>query len=150
MKLTKYSQLKHGMRVRCEIYGKQVDDAKISIDKSGPAFVCQNEEDGMHAEDKLGYKYSLPLAWKDRWATFIVGLESIDEDTSRTGYSVTTASTLPEKPKSEWQAKYYKDNMWFTKDTVFIYGEELTVEGLKEKANAYRNILLAHNKKFPK
>ena len=131
MQLTKYSQLKHGMRVRCKINGMQVDDAKLSIDKNGSVYVCQNEEEGTDAEDKLGYLFSYLFAYKnDTEFGEVEDLESID--------------------KSEWQAKYYKDDMWFNKDTVFIYGEELTVEGLKEKANAYRNILLAHNKKFPK
>lgn len=139
MKLTEYSQLKHGMRVRCKIYDEQIDDAKLSINKSGEVFICQDKRDGCPAEDRLGYKYSWTMTRKDNdfkyWVQSVENLESIDEEPSR---------------KSEWQAKYYKDDMWFTKDAVFIYGEELTVEGLKEKVNAYRNILLAHNKKFPK
>lgn len=64
MKLAKYSQLKHGMKVLCEIDGKEIKDAKISIDEDGRVYVCQNVKDGFDAEDKLGYKYSWILSYE--------------------------------------------------------------------------------------
>jgi hypothetical protein len=53
---------KHGDRVKCMIEGVEIDDARISIDKDGTPFICQNKEDGGDAEDKLGYKYSWVLS----------------------------------------------------------------------------------------
>lgn len=52
---------KHGDRVKCTIKGTEIDDARISIDKDGTPFICQNKEDGWDAADKLGYKYSWAL-----------------------------------------------------------------------------------------
>lgn len=51
-------KLKHGDRVTCEILGKKIDDARISVDTNGKHFICQNKEDGARAENILGYKYS--------------------------------------------------------------------------------------------
>ena len=51
-------KFKHGDRVKCTIDGTDIDDAKISIDKDGTIFICQNRKIGRDAEDKLGYKYS--------------------------------------------------------------------------------------------
>jgi len=52
---------KHNQKVTCEIYGKKITDAKISIDKDGTPYICQNEINGCSADDKLGYKYSWAL-----------------------------------------------------------------------------------------
>lgn len=52
---------KHGDRVKCTIKGTEIDDAKISIDKDGTPFICQDKKNGWEAEDKLGYKYSWAL-----------------------------------------------------------------------------------------
>lgn len=49
---------KHGQKVKCEIEGVKVNDARISIDRDGDIYICQNERNGAGAEDKLGYKYS--------------------------------------------------------------------------------------------
>ena len=54
-------KFKHGDRVKCTIDGTDIDDAKISIDKDGSPFICQNKKDGSDAEDKLGYKFSWRL-----------------------------------------------------------------------------------------
>lgn len=54
-------KFKHGDRVKCTIDGVGIKDAKISIDKDGTPFICQNKEDGWDAEDKLGYRYSWAL-----------------------------------------------------------------------------------------
>jgi hypothetical protein len=52
---------KHGQKVKCEIYGREITDARISINKSGIPYICQNKEDGIAADDKLGYEYSWML-----------------------------------------------------------------------------------------
>ncbi len=52
---------KHGDKVTCEINVIKITDARISIDKDGMTFICQNEREGLDAEDKLGYKYSWKL-----------------------------------------------------------------------------------------
>ena len=51
-------ELKHGMKVTCEIEGKEITDAKISKDADGSFFICQDKKRGTGAENKLGYKYS--------------------------------------------------------------------------------------------
>ena len=54
-------KFKHGEYVKCTINGTDIDDARISIDKDGRPFICQNKRDGRDAADKLGYKYSWEL-----------------------------------------------------------------------------------------
>ena len=49
---------KHNSRVTCKIFETKITDARISINKYGRPFICQNEKDGGIADDKLGYKYS--------------------------------------------------------------------------------------------
>lgn len=49
---------KHGQKVTCKIRGKEVKDAKISINKDGEIYICQNINCCANADDKLGYKYS--------------------------------------------------------------------------------------------
>ena len=48
----------HNQQVTCRIQSTDITDARISIDRDGKAFICQNSEDGCDAENKLGYKYS--------------------------------------------------------------------------------------------
>lgn len=52
---------KHGQKVQCNIKGTEINDAKISINKDGTPFICQNEGNGHDAEDKLGYMFSWML-----------------------------------------------------------------------------------------
>lgn len=82
MKLTKYSQLKHGMRVKCKVDGTRIDDGRISIDDDGKAYVCQNSIGGLGAKELFGYKYSWWLAEKykdpDQWSDYVTDLESIE------------------------------------------------------------------------
>ena len=52
---------KHGDRVKCTIKGVDIKDARISIDKDGTPFICQNKKAGWIADDMLGYKYSWAL-----------------------------------------------------------------------------------------
>lgn len=51
-------KFKHGDYVTCEIEGKQIDDARISINKERHYFVCQNKKDGATTRERFGYKYS--------------------------------------------------------------------------------------------
>lgn len=48
----------HYQKVLCTIAGTPITDARISIDSGGIPFICQNEINGINAENKLGYKYS--------------------------------------------------------------------------------------------
>lgn len=52
---------KHNDKVTCTIKGVDITDARISINKDGTPFICQNEWNGSKADDKLGYKYSWEL-----------------------------------------------------------------------------------------
>lgn len=52
---------KHGDRVKCTINGTDIGDARISIDKDGRPFICQNETPGDSAGDMFEYKYSWKL-----------------------------------------------------------------------------------------
>jgi len=86
MKLTKYSQLKHGMRVKCEINGTKIDDARLSIDDYGKVFICQNLKDGQSVDNRLGYRYSWKFSFKNEnianWISGITNLESIEDSGS--------------------------------------------------------------------
>ena len=53
-------KFKHGDRVKCTISGINIEDARISIDKDGTPYICQNTVPGIAVRNKLGYKYS----WK--------------------------------------------------------------------------------------
>lgn len=64
MKLTRYSQLKDGMKVKCKVGEVKITSAKISIDDRGRAFICHNNttKDGWDVKDKKGYTYSWLIA----------------------------------------------------------------------------------------
>jgi hypothetical protein len=61
----KYDQFKHGARCTCIIDGIKITDAKISIDEDGSVYICQNKKIGATPQDKLGYKYSWLILYKD-------------------------------------------------------------------------------------
>jgi len=63
--MTKFN---HNDKVTAIIDGTEILDARISIDKDGTPFICQNEKDGADAENKLGYMYSWEL--KKNFMTF--------------------------------------------------------------------------------
>jgi len=52
---------KHNDRITCKIDGIEITDARVSINKNGMSYICQNEKNGGITEDKLGYKYSWTL-----------------------------------------------------------------------------------------
>lgn len=84
MKLTKYSQLRHKKKVTCKIASKKITDAKLSMNKDGRYFICQDAIYGVPAEDMLGYKCSWFLALKGRdavsWNSSVTDLESVEEE----------------------------------------------------------------------
>ena len=65
MKTIPYNKFKHGQRVICDIAGTKIDDARISIDRDGRLYVCQNIKKGGVAYNKLSYKYSWYLLSKN-------------------------------------------------------------------------------------
>jgi hypothetical protein len=73
----------HKIPVTCTIYGTKITDAKLSKDKDGCWYICQNKIDGRSVEDKLGYKYS--------WFIFF-GNKGDDEEIH---YSVTILTFKP-------------------------------------------------------
>lgn len=81
--LTKYDELKDGLRVRCKIDRVEVPEAIISINNDGVAFVCQNVVGGNLAKDMKGYNYAWVLCDKGGgkriWrGSQVESLESID------------------------------------------------------------------------
>jgi hypothetical protein len=76
-------KFKHNQKVTCEINGTEITDARISIDKDGTPFICQNLEDGSEASDLLGYKYS----WK-------INIDFTDEDVTNLRPTEITWETL--------------------------------------------------------
>ena len=101
MKLTKYNQLSHGMRVKCQIDGKQIDDARLSINRNGGIYICQNVVDGANADDKLGYNYSYKMCYKDdnhgSWNFHVTNLVSLPELTWQEVYDKLKQSDKPIK-----------------------------------------------------
>ncbi len=55
------NKFKHNDKVTCEILGERIEDARISINDNGRPYICQDKQNGAHADDKLGYKYSWGL-----------------------------------------------------------------------------------------
>lgn len=59
MKKIPYSKFKHGQRVTYVKNNVKINDAKISINKNGMIYLCNNKNVGLiDADDKLGYNYS--------------------------------------------------------------------------------------------
>ena len=87
MKLTKYSQPKHGMKVTCKIRGKKIEDAKISIDSIGNVYICQNVCGLIRRSyvDQLGYSYSWHLTSGKVWSADVEDLETTEPPKKRRG-----------------------------------------------------------------
>lgn len=151
MKLTKYSQLKHGMKVTCEIYGVKITDAKISINIFGDAFICQDKKNDYFLrliKDKFGYKCWWILAFKDEdiddWEEHITNLQTagprtlrdmvvgdiiVDED----GDEAMVLEVLKNSfSKSLWDCRFNKVDDWFTFEQAEEYGWELKDEDPEE------------------
>jgi len=71
--------MKHNQKVTCEINGTKITDARISINKDGTPYICQNEQLGAHADYKLGYKYSWIL-YKDFTGENVTNLRPFEKD----------------------------------------------------------------------
>jgi len=71
--------MKHNQKVTCEISGTKITDARISIDKDGTPYICQNEQLGAHTNNKLGYKYSWML-YKDFTGENVTNLRPFEKD----------------------------------------------------------------------
>lgn len=72
-----YSKFKHGQRVTCEIEGKTIKDAKISIEVlNGSIYVCQNIKKGQRADDFLGYQHSWKIVYENE--DFYDGKEQVE------------------------------------------------------------------------
>ena len=71
--------MKHNQKVTCEIEGTKITDARISINEYGVPYICQNEKDGAHANNKLGYKYSWQLN-KYFTAYDVINLRPLEKD----------------------------------------------------------------------
>ena len=83
-KLTKYEELKHGLKVKCKIKGIQINDAKLSINKDGRVYICQNQIEGSPcAEEYLGYEYAWCTAFENEdskdWSKAVTALKSVEE-----------------------------------------------------------------------
>jgi len=77
--MKKENNMKHNQKVTCEIDGIKITDARISINKDGLPFICQNEKNGVNADDKLGYKYSWMLK-KDFTNINVKNLRPLEKD----------------------------------------------------------------------
>lgn len=81
MKLTKYEQLKDGMRVKCKIGGKQVDDAVITIDEDNVFYLCQDyfNQVVLYHVDHKGYNFVWNFAAGiEGWSNDVTDLESVE------------------------------------------------------------------------
>jgi len=86
-KLTKYEELKHGMRVTCKIKGEQQANAKLLLDDDYAFYICQNKKDGGYVDGNLGYKYSWYLCEENEsiidWDNNVTNLESVEEEPAK-------------------------------------------------------------------
>ena len=59
------TKFKHGDRVTCEIEGKFIEDARISIDMSGAMYLCQSEflTVDENADNMFGHSDSTAIYW---------------------------------------------------------------------------------------
>lgn len=63
-----WDKLKHKTKVICTIEGARITDARISVNKGGSKYICQNIYDGANADDKLGYSFSYSIAQSENFA----------------------------------------------------------------------------------
>lgn len=79
MKITKESQLRHGLRVKGKIEGVECR-GKIAVGDGDAYYFCQNKKNGINADDKLGYDYSWKFTWKNGEPTQgVTDLETTDD-----------------------------------------------------------------------
>ena len=140
----------HGRKVTCEIKGIKIEDAKIAVEEDY-VFVCQNEKDGLNADDKLGYDYSLPISredWKyeDRDYRLCTNITLVNDG----GYSEElfyrkfhirkpTLITIQKEIK-----KYTDDDTTYSKDSITFDDTEYSISEWKEYVERVRRV----NKRF--
>ena len=70
------------MYVTCEIGGKKIEDARLSIDEDGRVYICQNEMSGSKGDELFGYTYSWFFAYKggyyEDWSD-VKNIHSVEE-----------------------------------------------------------------------
>lgn len=93
----KYSQFRHGMKCTCEIDGTKITDAKISINRDGQVYICQNKENGATATNKLGYKYSWLILSKN---------EDFEEDMQDVTNLILKGVSKPKMEKMKYAVSY--------------------------------------------
>jgi hypothetical protein len=69
------NKFKHGMKVTCKINGKEIKDAKVSIDSDGDMYICQNVILGKGTRDHLGYTF----AWLYREDGVVTDLKPVKD-----------------------------------------------------------------------
>ena len=74
---------KHNDGVTCSIKGTKITNARISIDEDGTPYICQNEQNGGQAENKLGYKYSWALE-RDFTDSLVTNLKLAEDKSEKT------------------------------------------------------------------
>ncbi len=138
---------KHGQKITCEIERTKITDAKISINKDGTPYICQNQKDGYLAEDKLGYIYSFKLE-KDFTGLYVTNLlpAEITWDTLDEGDMVILEDgeheVLAKKGKMIWlsisqdftvyMGAYTKEHL-IRNDATIKQPEQLNIDELKKK-----------------
>ena len=60
----------HGDAVTCMIYDVEILDARISINRDGEAFLCQDKVHGAYTPDKFGYQMSWAIGNNADGTTF--------------------------------------------------------------------------------
>jgi len=61
---------KHGDKVTCCIKNIEIKDGKISINRDGDMFICQDLKKGSFIKDMFGYKYSWNIYKSDQKKSF--------------------------------------------------------------------------------
>lgn len=148
--ITSPDQLKHGMRVTCEIREgdksnwKVVKDAMISIDSDGSIFVCQNVSSGMDADVMFGYRFS-------RWIVNRSGeFSGAYPDDVR---NLRAVCSKPKKAADTWTLDapiYRRGSDWIREDKMSIAGIEYTFDKVCEQEAKFRAFRRAHSRYFPK
>lgn len=143
--ITRYDQLRHGMRVRCKIFGEQVNDAKISVNADGTIYICQNMRHDSWATDKLGYRCSWRTWNPEVGKTFFEYLSLHDIS------DLVAVDDIKREAPEPWTPVYERGSDKLTQDLIFTdeFPEGISRDDLNAKTNRYRALVAAHKKHFP-
>jgi hypothetical protein len=155
--ITDLSQLRHGMRVQCEIYGERVEDARISIDSEDCIAIVQNLKSGYCPCDTLGYKFSWRIWWPCSEVSFsaflasvkVTNLVAIDDQCIENPKKDAKVKTYA-KPEP-WTVIYRRGDQELTADKIVTkeHPDGITPDELRKNVNRDRVLLEAHAKLFP-